>query len=80
MGQESPRRGVEPSQRLEAVKLRYPKIGEKYREKSMPDPVYVVSIDRVRKEVHFSSQPKGESHLTCYLADLEEFFDREGNE
>jgi len=80
MGQEGSCRGVETSEGVVPVKLQYPKVGDRYREKGMPTPVYVVSIDRVRKEVHFSSQPKGESHLTCYLADLEEFFDREGNE
>jgi hypothetical protein len=35
---------------------KYPKLGELYREKGMPDPVYVVSIDRVRKDFDLNHQ------------------------
>jgi hypothetical protein len=62
-------------------KYQYPKLGETWRErahildKEVNPILYVVKVDRVRREVHFASKMGESPHVYCHVKDLEDFFE-----
>ena len=61
--------------REEVMKVKYPKVGEKFVEIEGPDDVvYVVGVNRVKKTVSFAREPDGRSHLYCHIEHFSDNF------
>jgi hypothetical protein len=55
---------------------RYPKVGDKYREIGAEVSLYVVSIDRIRKEINFSYSEGGTAAVYCKFGDFPLYWEK----